>query len=133
MLLAASDTTVSVTLITTAGLIAVGLIGVWTAKITSGARKEAKDNAVSASNSAEIARDYAAAAGAKDALIGALEGRLLFLETQNKELLERVEELERRDEENDEQRRAAALLERDYAREIDDLRSQLAELRRDRS
>lgn len=131
MLLAASDTTIQVTFITTGGLVAVGLIGVWTAKITSGARKEAKDNAVSASNSAEIARDYAAAAGAKDALIGALEGRLLFLETQNKELLERVEELERRDEEHNEQQRAAALLERDYAREIDDLRTQLAKLGRD--
>lgn len=131
MLLGASDTTVSVTLITTAGLIAVGLIGVWTAKITSGARKEAKDNAVSASNSAEIARDYAAAAGAKDALIGALEGRLHFLEEQNKELLERVEELERREEEANEQQRAAALLERDYAREIDDLTAKVAQLRRD--
>lgn len=132
-MLAASDTTVTVSLITVVGTIVIGLIGVWTTKITSGARKEAKDNAVSASNSAEIARDYAAAAGAKDALIGALESRLQFLEGQNRELLDRVEELERRDEEHNEQQRAAALLERDYAREIDDLTTQVRELRRDRS
>lgn len=133
MLLAASDTTIQVTLITTLGLIAVGLIGVWTAKITSGARKEAKDNAVSASNSAEVARDYAAAAGAKDALIEALENRIKFLEDQNANLAERVVECERRDEEHDEQQRAAALLERNYAGEIDSLAAQIAQLRRDRS
>lgn len=133
MLLAASDTTVTVTVISTVGVILVGLIGVWTAKITSGARKEAKDNAVSASNSAEIARDYAAAAGAKDALIGALEKRVLDLEDRDKKCSERLDELERRDEEHNEQQRAAALLERNYAGEIDDLRTQIAKLRRDRS
>lgn len=121
----AQDTTVQVTLITTIGLIVIGLIGVWTAKVTSGARKEAKVSSTEASQAADIAKDYAAALGAKNALIASLEDRLKFLEDQNTDLIGRVEECERRDDEHDEQKRAASLLERGYDTELAELRAEL--------
>lgn len=134
MLFAASpgDTTIQVTAITTVGLIVVAVIGTFTAKITSASRKEAADNAEDASKSAAIAKDYAAALGAKDTLIVSLEARLKYLEEQNERLILRIREVERMAEEHYEQQRAAALLERDYSREISDLRAELNEIKRER-
>lgn len=123
------DTTVLVAIITAVGLIAVALIGVWQIKVTSQAKKDTRINADAASKSAEIAADYAAALEAKKALISSLESRLEFLESQNQRLIERLDEVERRNEEYDEQQRAASLLERNYAKEIDELRAELDKLK----
>lgn len=128
----ASDTTVQVSLITTLGLIVVALISVATAKITSGARRESQNNAANAEKSAEIAKDYAAALVAKDTLIQSLEDRLAFMEHQNELLSKRLEDLERRAEENDEARRTAALIERANHDEISSLRAELRSLRNER-
>lgn len=91
-----SDTTLQVAIITTVGLVVVALIGVITAKVTTGARRESQSNADSASKSAAIAKDYAAALEAKNALIESLEARLVFVEDQNAHLLDRLDKLERR-------------------------------------
>lgn len=121
-MLLASDTTVQVTLITTVGLIVVAVIGVWQVKVTSSHKRDAE-------TSAGVAADYAAALGAKDALLTAYEARLKFLEEQNRNLIERVDDLERRDEEHYEQQRASAILEREYAREIAELKAAIEELK----
>lgn len=123
------DTTIIVTIITTVGLIAVAIIGQRQVKATNGAKNEARENAEAASKSATVAKEYAAVIGAKDAHIASLESRLKFVEDQNKRLIVRLDEIERRDEEHHEQQRAASLLERDYAREIDDLRDRLHDLK----
>lgn len=89
MLLAESvvnDTSIQAAIITTIGVIAVSLIGVLTAKITSNARKEA-------THSADVVKDYVAALEAKDALVNALEQRVSFLEAQNKGMEERIADL----------------------------------------
>lgn len=132
----AHDTSVTVAIITTVGLIVVAAIGVWQVTVTNraktaatSAKEEAKDNAVEAATSAQMAKDYAAAMGVKDALVASLESRVNFLEEQNQKLIERLDEFERRDEEHHEQQRAAALIERDYANEIDQLRRELHLLR----
>lgn len=125
----ASETTVQVTLISTLGLIVVAIIGVITAKITTGARRESQVNAAHAEKSAEVARDYAAALEAKDTLIESLEHRLEYMERQNEISLKRIEELERRAEENDESRRAAALIERAQHNEISSLRAEIRSLK----
>lgn len=122
------DTTVQVAAITTIGLIVVAVIGVYTAKITAGARKEAIDNASAAAISAEVARDYVAALEAKDALNSSLEERLNFVERENDLLRKRVTELERREDEHAEQRRAAGLIERSYSNEIAELRAAIGKL-----
>lgn len=131
MLLAsqATDTTIQVTVITTLGLIIVAIIGTFTAKITSNSRREAANNAEEASKSAAIAKDFAAALGAKDALIESLEARLEFLEEQNKRLIARIQDVERMAEEHYEQQRASALLEREYSQEIAQLRAEVARIR----
>lgn len=121
----AGGTTIAVTVITTAGLVIVALIGVFTAKITSGARRDARANAEDASKSAEIARDFAAALGAKDALIKSIEDRLLFTEERERQCQLRLDELERRADEYDEQRRAASLIERSQRQEIEDLQQEI--------
>lgn len=136
MLLATSDTTVQVTVITTVGLIIVAVIGVWQVKVTTNAKKdassakdEAKTNAAEAIVAAQMAKDYAAAMGIKDATIAALEKRVQILEAQNEKLESRLDEMERRDEEHHEQQRAAGLIERNNADEIKTLREQLRQLR----
>lgn len=124
-----TNTSVQVTAITTAGLIVVAIISIFTAKITSGARKDSKNNAEKASKSAEIVNDYAAALNAKDALIDSIQARLGFVEEHDKNCIMRLEDLERKLEENDEQQRASSLLERDCRREISDLRDELRRLK----
>lgn len=124
-----NDPTVLVTVITTIGIIAVAVIGTYTARITSGARKEALDSANSASRSADLAKDYAAALGAKDALIESLHTRLEYIEEVEKRCGERLEELEKREEEHEEQRRASHIIERDQSRRIDELQAQLDSLK----
>lgn len=136
MLLAASDTTVQVTLISTAGLIIVAVIGVWQIKVTNkaktaanSAKDEAKTNAEEAVLAAQMAKDYAAAMGVKDALVASLQDRVEYLEEQNTKLIARLDEFERRDYEHHEQQRAAALIERSNSEEIGQLRRELHELR----
>lgn len=124
------QTTTQVAIITTIGLIIVALIGVITAKVTSGARVEIKANREDASKSAKVAKDYAEALEAKNALIESLEQRVKYLETQDARKSAQIKELERREDEHLEQQRAGAALERNYAREIDDLRILVDELKR---
>lgn len=116
------DTTTQVAIITTIGLIITALIGVFTARITSGARHEATE-------SADIAKDYASALRAKAALIDSLEERVQYLETHVDDCKKKVDEMERREDEYREQQRIASGLERNYSRELDDLRSLVEELR----
>lgn len=132
----ASDTTVQVTIITTLGLIIVAVIGVWQVKVTTNAKKEAgtakdeaKNNAAEALVAAQMAKDYAAAMGIKDATIAALEKRVEICESENARLSARLDDFERRDEEHREAQRAAALIERSNASEIEGLRRELAQLR----
>lgn len=129
---ASSDTTISVTVITTIGLIVVALIGWVTAKTTSNAKKDAQINAEEASRSAQMARDYAAALGAKDALISSIEARLIFVEEHDDACTKRLEELEVRVEEGEEQRRAASVIERSQSAEIDELREEIERLKKKR-
>lgn len=125
--LATIDTTVQVSVITSIGLVVVSLVGVLTAKVTSGARKDAQTNAIAASKSADIARDYVAALDAKDALVKSLEGRIQFLEERNEACDRRIAELEIRLAENEEQQRAAAIIEREQHRELEDLRARVSQ------
>lgn len=124
------QTTTQVAIITTIGLVIVALIGVITAKVTAGARTEIRANREDASKSAKIAKDYADALEAKNALIESLEQRVKYLENQDTRKTGQIKELERREDEHLEQQRAAAALERNYAREIDDLRVLVDELKR---
>lgn len=126
------DTTTQVAIITTIGLVIVALIGIFTAKVTSGARKEIQVKSFEASKSADVAKDFALALEAKKVLIDSLEDRVRFLEDQTYRQAKRIEELERREDEYTEQRRAAASLERSYAREVDDLRALVEEQKRKR-
>lgn len=136
LLLAENDTSVSVTLISTAGLIILGIIGVWQVKVTNRAKSaantakdEARSNAEEAAVAAQMAKDYAAAMGVKDSLVAALEARVAYCEEVNKKLTERLDEAERREHENLVAQQAAGALERDYAQEIDQLRRELHLLR----
>lgn len=107
----------------------VALIGVFTAKITSGARKDAKTNADQASRSAAIAGDYAAALGAKDALLESVNARLKFVEEHDENCTSRVEELERRLSESDANRREISDVERRYYEEVSKLRAELRQVK----
>lgn len=127
------QTTTQVAIITTIGLIIVAIIGVYTAKLTAGARAEMKSSASEASKSADIAKDYALALEAKKALIDSMEVRIRYLEEQYNRQMTRIDELERREDECLEQQRAAAALERSYTREIEDLRFIVDELKKNRS
>lgn len=124
--IASVDTAVQVSIITTIGLVIVALIGVLTAKITSGARKEAQTNAIAAADSAKIVLDFVAALEAKDALIASLEGRIKYLEDHNERCEQRIEDLEARIDEHAEQQRASAVIEREYYRELEELRAKLS-------
>lgn len=128
----ANDTTLYVAIITTMGLIVVAGIGVVTARITSGARKDVQIKADEASKSAEVAKDFAAALGAKDALILSLDKRLQFVEEHDEKCTKRVEDLEARFDEGEEQRRAASAIERDQRDEIDQLRKEIDALNREK-
>lgn len=131
-----SETNVQVTLITTAGVIIVAALGILQIKINNkskkdvdSAKEEAKSNAEEAVLAAQMAKDYAAAMGVKDALVASFEDRVRYLEEQNKKLIERLDEFERRDFEHHEQQRANALIERNYLEELDKLRAELHQLR----
>lgn len=139
-ILATNDTTIQVTLISTAGLILVALIGVLQIRVTNKAKTaattakdEAKTNAEEAVVAAQMAKDYAAAMGVKDELVASLKGRVEYCEEQNRRLIARLDEFERRDEEHHEQQRAAALIERSNAEEISQLRRELDALSRRRT
>lgn len=132
----AHDTSVMVTVISTVGLIVIAIIGVWQVKVTNKAKtdantakKEAQSNAADAATAAQMAKDYAAAMGVKDALVASLESRVAYLEEQNQKLIERLDEFERRDEEHHAQQQAAYLIEHRYSEEIDELRRELHLLR----
>lgn len=128
-ILAVYDTSVQVTIITTVGVVVVALIGVFTARITTGAKRDALSNAESASTSAAIAKDYAGALGAKDALIASLLDRVEFLEKRDEECTKRVEDLEIRVSEGEEQRRSASILEHQHFEEVTKLQAEIIKLR----
>lgn len=130
--IAVYDTSVQVTVITTLGVVVVALIGVFTARITTGAKRDALSNAESASTSAAIAKDYAAALGAKDALIASLLDRVEFLEKRDEECTKRVEDLEIRVSEGEEQRRSASILEHEHFQEVTKLQEEIIRLRAQR-
>lgn len=139
LLATGGDTTVLTALISAVGLIIVSIIGVWTAKVTYGAKKEAnvaKEEARSSSedalSAAQMARDYAEALGAKDALITSLKTRVEFLEAENDRFLKRLDDFESKEVEHRAQQQAAALIERNYAEEIDQLREEIDALKEGR-
>lgn len=108
------DTTIQVAIITTLGLVIVAIIGRSTQKSTSKAKSEAQNNAEEASKSAEVAKDYAAAVAGKDALLQSMNERLKFVEQHDENCTKRLEELERRSIEDEEAKRSASLLEREF-------------------
>lgn len=122
---ASSDTSVQVTMITTIGLVLIAVIGGGFTWLTSRSKKEAKTSSEEASNSAQLAKDYAAAVGGKDALIGTMDQRLKFVEAEKENCTKRLDEVERRLEEDAEAKRAAALLERQRVTEIEELREEI--------
>lgn len=124
------DTTVQVALITTLGLIIAAIIGVRTAKITYGARDEAKTKAQEASKSAKAAQDYAEALEERKAAAELLEARLERVEQHHRDCTDRLEEMKRRLDESDQTRQLSGIIEHDQHEEIKKLQAEVETLKR---
>lgn len=74
------NSTLQAAVVTSVGLVVVALIGIVTARVTTGAKRGAKKSSESAAASAKIAKEYAEALKSKDAFIDSLKERLEFVE-----------------------------------------------------